>query len=158
MENDLPLAYEVTLRYEGPTGRKYGDGEGYRLDMGIYEVVYTGPKGLPELVAEVKKIRTELEKWKGGIRGLLVQTVDQRRQHRIEARRRNMQILAWPGPNCARTLATGPSVVALRAPLGRSLRRQYTQTPPLRPSRRTCRGGMLSNTAQLVLGHSSRPM
>jgi hypothetical protein len=98
IENDLPLAYEVTLRYEGPTGRKYGEGEGHRLDMGIYEVVYTGPKGLPELVAEVKKIRTELEKWKGGIRGLLVQTVDQRRQHRVEARRRNMQILRRQGP------------------------------------------------------------
>ena len=71
MENGLPLAYEVTMRYEGPNGRKYGEGEGYRLDMGVYDVVYTGPKGLPELVAEVKKIRTELEKWKGGIRGLL---------------------------------------------------------------------------------------
>ena len=86
------------MGYEGPTGRKYGEGEGYRLDMGIYEVVYTGPKGLPELVAEVKKIRTELEKWKGGIRGLLVQIVDQRRQHRVEARRRNVQILRRQGP------------------------------------------------------------
>jgi hypothetical protein len=98
-ENGLPLAYEVTLRYEGPTGRKYGEGEGYRLDMGVYDVVYTGPKGLPKLVAEVEKIRTELEKWKGGgIRGLLVQTVDQRRQQRIEARRRNAQILRRQGP------------------------------------------------------------
>jgi hypothetical protein len=73
--------------------------------MGVYDVVYTGPKGLPELVAEVKKIRTELEKWKGGIRGLLVQTVDQRRQHRIEARRRNVQLLRRQGPRAlARSL------------------------------------------------------
>jgi hypothetical protein len=60
--------------------------------------VCAGPKGLPELVAEVKKIRTELEKWRAGIRGLLVQTVDQRRQHRIEARRHNVQILRRQGP------------------------------------------------------------
>src|SRR5919106_6309000 len=60
IENGLPLAYEVTLRYEGPSGRKYGEGEEYRLDIGIYDVVYTGPKGLPELVAEVNKIRSEM--------------------------------------------------------------------------------------------------
>ena len=86
------------MRYEGPSGRKYGEGEEYRLDIGIYDVVYTGPKGLPELVAEVNKIRSEMEKWKVGIRGLLVHTVNQRRQHRIEARRRNVQILRHQGP------------------------------------------------------------
>ena len=36
-------------------------------------------KGLPELVAEVEKIRKELEKWRVSGRGLRVQTVDQRR-------------------------------------------------------------------------------
>lgn len=127
MENGLPLAYEVTLRYEGPSGRKYGEGEGYRLDMGVYEVVYAGPKGLPDLVAEVKKIRAEVEKWKGDIRGLLVQTVDQRRQHRIEARRRNVQILRRQGPMALARWLRDRALWRSRAPLGRSF------TAPGRP-------------------------
>lgn len=33
LEQGLPMTYEVTLRYEGPNGKKYGEGEGYRLDL-----------------------------------------------------------------------------------------------------------------------------
>lgn len=100
----LPLTYEVTLRYKGPTGRKEW-AHPYRLDLSMYLGSALPPKGLPELVAEVEKIRKELEKWKGGVRGLLVQTVDRRRQQRIEARRHHVRILRRQGPRAlARSL------------------------------------------------------
>lgn len=97
LEKGLPLTYEVTLRYEGPNGRKYGEDEGYRLDMGLYEVVYTGPKGLHDLVGEVEKIRRVAEKWTSGLRGLLVHTVDERRRQRAELRRLNVHTLRRQG-------------------------------------------------------------
>lgn len=90
-ENGLPLAYDITLRYEGPTGSKYGEGEGYRLDMGIYEVVSTGPKGLPELVGEVEGLRKELHRWTDGLSGLRVHVVNEERRHRAEFRRLTVQ-------------------------------------------------------------------
>jgi len=55
------------------------------------------PKGLPELVAEVEKIRKEMEKWRVSSRGLRVQTVDQRRQQRREWRRQHVVILRRQG-------------------------------------------------------------
>jgi hypothetical protein len=83
-ETGLPLVYEVMLRYEGPTGREYG--ERYVLDMGMYAAAAISEKGLPELVGEVEKVRKELGKWTSGIRGLLVHTVDKRREDRRELR------------------------------------------------------------------------
>ncbi len=83
-ERGLPLAYEVTLRYEGPTGRKYGKGEGYRLDMSLYEVVAAGEKGMTQLVEQVEKLHKEFAKWTDGGRGLRVHNVDREKQKRTE--------------------------------------------------------------------------
>jgi hypothetical protein len=104
MEAKLPLTYDVTLRYKGPFGKKEWE-HPYRLDLGIYLGSQLPPAGLPELVAEVEKIRKELEKWKEGGRGLRVVAVDRRRQQRIEWRRHHVRILRRQGPRAlARSL------------------------------------------------------
>jgi hypothetical protein len=85
-QKGLPLTYEVTLHYEGPTGRKYGKGEGYRLDMSIYDVVSAGEKGMTQLVERVEEIRKELARWTDGIRGLRVHAVDREQHERTQVR------------------------------------------------------------------------
>ena len=97
MEAKLPLTYDVTLRYKGPTGRKEWE-HPYRLDLGMYLGSALPPKGLPELVAEAERIRKELEKWKDGGRGLRVVTVDRRLQQRREWRQHHVRILRHQGP------------------------------------------------------------
>jgi hypothetical protein len=104
MEAKLPLTYDVTLRYKGPTGKKEWE-HPYRLDLGMYLGSALPPKGLPELVDEVEKIRKELEKWKEGGRGLRVVTVERRRQQRREWRHHHVRILRRQGPRAlARSL------------------------------------------------------
>jgi hypothetical protein len=57
------------------------------------------PKGIPELVAEVENILKEIKKWQGSnTQGLLVHTVDQRRQDRIAMHRMNARMLRQQGP------------------------------------------------------------
>jgi hypothetical protein len=90
----LPLTYDVKLRYRGPAGRKEWE-HPYRLDLGMYLGSQLPPKGIPELVAEVENLRKEIEKWKGS--GILVHTIDQRRQDRIARRRMNAHILRQRG-------------------------------------------------------------
>jgi hypothetical protein len=97
LEATLPLTYDVTLRYKGPFGRKVWE-HPYRLDLGIYLGSQEAPKGLPELVAEVEKIRKELEKWREGGRGLRVVAVDRHRQQRREWRHHHVRILRRQGP------------------------------------------------------------
>lgn len=98
MKAQLPLTYDVEVRYRGPTGKEWPP-ETYTLDLGIYVDSPLPSKGIPELVAEVKNISEEIKKWRGGgLSGLLVHTLDQRRQDRIEARRRNVLILRRQGP------------------------------------------------------------
>jgi hypothetical protein len=98
LDAGLPLTYDVKLRYRGPISRKEWE-HPYRLDLGMYLGSELPPKGLPELVAEVERIRKEIDKWKGsGIRGLEVHTIDQRGQDRLAARRRNVRILRQQGP------------------------------------------------------------
>jgi hypothetical protein len=104
VEGKLPLTYDVTLRYKGPTGKKEWE-HPYRLDLGIYLSSALPPKGLPELVAEVEKIRKELEKWKEGGRGLRMVAVDRHRQQRREWRHHHVRILRRQGPKAlARSL------------------------------------------------------
>jgi hypothetical protein len=104
MKAKLPLTYDVTLRYKGPTGKKEWE-HPYRLDLGIYLGSALPPKGLPELVAEVEKIRKELEKWKEDGRGLRVVAVDRHRQQRREWRHHHVHILRREGPKAlARSL------------------------------------------------------
>ena len=93
---DLPLIYEVGVRYLGPPSSKEWK-ETYRLDLGMYLGSAFPPKGIPELVAEVENIRKEIKKWQGSnLRGLL--TIDQRWQERIDRRRMNAYILRQQGP------------------------------------------------------------
>jgi hypothetical protein len=104
LDAKLPLTYDVTLRYKGPFGRKEWE-HPYRLDLEVYLGSQLPPKGLPELVAEVEKIRKELEKWREGSHGLRVETVDRRRQQRIEWRHHHVRILRRQGPRAlARSL------------------------------------------------------
>jgi hypothetical protein len=57
------------------------------------------PKGIPELVTEVEKIRNEIQKWIGRSgRGLLVHTLDQRRPDTIDRRRMHIRVLRQQGP------------------------------------------------------------
>lgn len=71
----------------------------YRLDLAMYVGAALPPKGIPELVTEVENIRKEMERWKGDdIRGLLVHTIDKRRQDRIAMRRMNVRMLRQQGP------------------------------------------------------------
>lgn len=104
LEAKLPLTYDVTLRYKGPFGKREWE-HPYRLDLGIYLGSQEPPKGLPELVTEVENIRKELQKWRDGTRGLLVQAIDRRRQQRREWRRHHLRILRRQGPRAlARSL------------------------------------------------------
>jgi hypothetical protein len=104
LEATLPLTYDVTLHYKGPFGKKAWE-HPYRLDLGIYLGSQEPPKGLPELVTEVENIRKELQKWRGGTRGLLVQAIDRRRQQRREWRHHHLRILRRQGPRAlARSL------------------------------------------------------
>jgi hypothetical protein len=90
----LPLAYEVTLRYRGPAGKKPLT-DTYRLDLGMYLGSQLPPKGLAELVTEAENIRKEIGKWKDS--GILVHATDQRRQDQIATRRMNAYILRQQG-------------------------------------------------------------
>ena len=104
LEAKLPLTYDVTLRYKGPLGKKEWE-HPYRLDLGIYLGSQEPPKGLPELVTEVENIRKELQKWRSGTRGLLVQAIDRHRQQRREWRHHHVRILRRQGPRAlARSL------------------------------------------------------
>ena len=97
-EAKLPLAYEVTLSYRGPTGNKPPWKDTYRLDLGMYLGSALPPKGIPELVAEVENIRKEMEKWKGGgLRGLSVRMSDQRRLDKIDRRRIHVRVFRQQG-------------------------------------------------------------
>jgi hypothetical protein len=95
--SDLPRSYQVEVRYRGPFGQKYPP-DTYRLDLGVYLGSQPPREGLPELVAEVKKTREELAKWRPGTSGLLVHTVDKRRQNRREWRRQHVRTLRREGP------------------------------------------------------------
>jgi hypothetical protein len=99
LDAGLPLTYDVTLRYQGPTGRKEWK-HPYRLDLGMYVGAALPTKGLPELVTEVENIRKEMERWRGTSagRGLLVQPIDQRRRDRIDRRRIHVRTLRQRGP------------------------------------------------------------
>jgi hypothetical protein len=96
VEAKLPLTYDVMLRYKGPTGKKEWK-HPYRLDLSMYLGSAEPLKGLPELVAEVEKIRKELEKWRWGAGGVLVQTINRHREQRIARRRQNVRILRRQG-------------------------------------------------------------
>ena len=97
VEAKLPMAYEVTLRYKGPTGRKAFQ-ESYPLDLGIYRGSMLPQKGMPEIAAELENIRKEIKNWTGdGGRGVLVHARDQQRKDRIDRRRIHARVLRQQG-------------------------------------------------------------
>jgi hypothetical protein len=97
-EAKLPLTYDVEVRYRGPKGGKAWQ-ETYRLDLGMYLGSALPPKGIPELVAEMEKMREEIKRWRGNnLRGLLVHTLDQRRLDMIDRRRMHVRVLRQRGP------------------------------------------------------------
>jgi hypothetical protein len=95
--SDLPLAFGVTVSYRGPLGQEY-PADRYTLDLGVYAETLLPPKGLPQLVQEVAKVREEIGRWRSGFRGLLVQTVDKRRQDRRDLREFYLHLLRNQGP------------------------------------------------------------
>ncbi len=98
VDANLPLTYEVTLTYGDHSGKRTWK-DLYRLDFGMYLGSELPRKGLPDVVAELERIRKEIEKWKGsGLRGLEVRAIDQRRQLRVGMRRMNWRILRERGP------------------------------------------------------------
>lgn len=71
---DLPLVYDVIVRYCDEDCYKYDDT--YTLDMKSYLGAEFPAKGLPDIVKEVSDIRNEIKKWSDGGRGLLVHARD----------------------------------------------------------------------------------
>lgn len=98
LEAGLPLTYDVEVSYRGPTrGKPWKDT--YRLDLAMYLGSALPPKGIPELVTELEKMRNEIQKWTGRSgRGLLAHTLDQRQQDRIDRRRMHVRTLRQRGP------------------------------------------------------------
>lgn len=72
-----PMQYSVESRYHDTIGESYEDPP-YPLDLPIYADTSIEPKGLPDLVKEVKIMRREFAKWTDGLRGLRVFTEDRR--------------------------------------------------------------------------------
>ena len=63
MENGLPLAYEVTMRYEGPNGRKYGEGEGIDWTWASTTLSTRVPRGCPN---SLPRSRRSVRSWRSG--------------------------------------------------------------------------------------------
>ena len=83
-EQDLDMAYQVTVAYDGYKGKPHN--ETYTLDLGIYMGTSPPPKGLPELIQSVDKIQNEIHKWTDGISGLRVHAVDNDKRVRRQER------------------------------------------------------------------------
>ncbi|MFV0307826.1 MAG: hypothetical protein ACK5OX_08795 [Desertimonas sp.] len=71
----LPMRIAAILTYEGLDGRQYGPEE-YIIDLDAYGPALQDDKGLHELVEEAKRIRTEMQAWTQGKRGLAVHVSD----------------------------------------------------------------------------------
>lgn len=76
---ELPRAYTVSVTYRDATRKRPYADPPYVLDLSQYAEALLDPKGLPELVGEVEKIRKVLGKWSDGSHGLLAMTVDRER-------------------------------------------------------------------------------
>lgn len=96
--SELPLAYEVRIKYRG-TSRNAKFDDLYKLDLGMYLGSALPSKGIPELVGEVEKITEEIKRWRGSsLEGLLVRTNDTRHAERASQRRMRIRILQERGP------------------------------------------------------------
>ncbi|MBM2621189.1 hypothetical protein JIG36_37375 [Actinoplanes sp. LDG1-06] len=88
--DEFPMDYAVTVEYDDDLGKPYSDPP-YPLDLRTYVGSAVDPKGLPELVDEVGKVRRELHKWTDGSRGLLVNAVDRDAKQKREIRPYRLQ-------------------------------------------------------------------
>lgn len=73
-DQNLPMSYEVIVRYEDDDENPYRDS--YTLDLNSFMHMSPEENGLPELVAELQTIRKTLDKWTDGVRGVLVHSRD----------------------------------------------------------------------------------
>ncbi len=62
----------MDVEYHGPVRKKHPLRSHYRLDLNIHVGTASPPKGLPELVNTMEKIRKEVDKWTDGARGVRV--------------------------------------------------------------------------------------
>lgn len=100
----LPRVYTANVTYRDASGKRPYIDPPYILDLRQYAEALLDPKGVPELVEEVGKLRAMLEKWSDGSRGVLVMAVD-RHRHRAREDRWIVRRMArdardkggWPG-------------------------------------------------------------
>jgi hypothetical protein len=86
-DSDLPLKYEVELRYRGPSKAKVEFVDRYTLDLRTYYGLTRPPKDMPDLVQTLDSVRDEIKKWTDGTRGLLVSAQNRDRHARYDNRR-----------------------------------------------------------------------
>jgi hypothetical protein len=79
LKSDLPKRYEVTVTYKDSLRRSLAP-DTYVLDLTTYEGSTPPEDGRHELVKEVKELRKEVHKWTDGSSGLIVGTIDRRKQ------------------------------------------------------------------------------
>jgi hypothetical protein len=72
------------LSYDDILGNHYD--EPFLIDLGVYGPAFQAEKDIPDLVAEVKALRTEVGKWTAGNRGLLVSARSYRRYEIVSER------------------------------------------------------------------------
>ncbi len=72
LEQKLPMRYQVTVSFLAYRNRQQ-ESLPYTIDLTyVYDLEQLGEKTMHNLVDEVDKLRTELEKWRDSDRGLLV--------------------------------------------------------------------------------------
>lgn len=81
----LPLSYTATVEYADHEGRQLRP-DVFVLDLGTFADTALPPKGIPDLVDEVERLRREVAKWTDGGRGLQVHTHDLDRDRRRDYR------------------------------------------------------------------------
>ena len=102
LEAGLPMRYEVTVSFRDARGRQQRPLP-YAIDLSyLYDLDTVRADSVHDLVAEVRRLRVEVERWRGPGRGLLVRRpvddrrdrADERWQYALTGKRRS---LAYPG-------------------------------------------------------------
>jgi hypothetical protein len=121
-QHEFPLSYSVMIEYDDDRGQPFNDPP-YPLDLGSYAEASLDPKGLPDLVGEIVKLRQELHKWTDtSRRGLRMNTasrrVEDRREFHALRRRRRIRTLRAEGLRAVVQQAAGRAMgkLGLRPP------------------------------------------
>ena len=83
-DGTVPLRYDASVTYSDVRGKRYEDPP-FPLDLSPYKHTPIEPKGLPDLVAELEKVRKDLDKWSSS-NGLRVDASDRDRRRSLENR------------------------------------------------------------------------